>query len=62
MEVIPYASIVVASTMEAKFIACFDTTIQATWLQNFILGLGIVDSIARHLKMYCNNSAPVFFL
>ena len=32
MEVIPYASIVVASTIEAEFVACFEATIQANWL------------------------------
>jgi len=52
MEAIPYASVVVASTMEAEFVACFEATIQANWLWNFISGLGIVDSIARSLKMY----------
>ena len=62
MEAIPYALVVVASTMEAKFVTCFEATIQANWLQNFILGLGIVDSIVRLLKMYYDNSAVVFFL
>jgi len=47
--------------MEAEFIACFKAIIQANWLRNFISGLGIVDSIARPLKMYCDNSAIVFF-
>ena len=53
--------VVVASTMEVEFVACFEATIQANWLRNFISGLGIVDSIARPLKMYCDNSAIVFF-
>nr|KYP68427.1 Retrovirus-related Pol polyprotein from transposon TNT 1-94 [Cajanus cajan] len=53
--------IVVASlTMKAEFVACFEATIQANWLRNFISGLGIVDS-AKPLKMYCDNSAAVFF-
>ena len=52
METILYASIVVASTMEAEFVACFEATIQTNWLWNFILRLGIVDNIARPLKMY----------
>jgi len=62
MEAIPYASIVVASTMEIEFVACFKATIQANWLRNFISGLEIVDNIVRPLKMYCDNSAVVFFL
>ena len=47
--------------MEAEFVACFDATIHANWLRNFISELGIVDSIGRPLKMYCDNSAIVFF-
>jgi uncharacterized protein YaaW (UPF0174 family) len=47
--------------MEAEFVACFEATIQGLWLQNFISGLGYVDSIAKLLKIYCDNSAAVFF-
>jgi len=54
-------SVVVASTMETEFVECFEATIQANWLWNFISGLGIVDSIARPLKMCCDNSVAVFF-
>ena len=41
--------------------ACFEATIHGLWLRNFISGLRIVDSIARPLKIYCDNSAAVFF-
>jgi len=61
MEAIPYASLVVASTMEAEFVACFEATIQANWLWNFISRLEIVASIVRPLKMYCDNLTIVFF-
>lgn len=54
-------SIISTSTMEAEFVACFEVTIKSFWLQNFILGLDIVDSIARPLRIYCDNSATVFF-
>ena len=47
--------------LRAEFVVCFEATIQANWLRNFISGLGIVDSIARPLKMYCDNSAALFF-
>lgn len=30
-------------------------------LHNFVSGLGIVDSIAKPLKIYCDNSTVVFF-
>ena len=62
MEAILYALVVVASTMKAEFVVCFEVTIQTNWLRNFISGLGIVNSIARPLKMYCDNSATIFFL
>ena len=41
--------------------ACFEAMVQAKWLRNFISRLGIVDSIARPLKIYCDNSVEVFF-
>ena len=47
---------VVASTMKVEFVACFEATIQANWLQ-----IGIVNSIARPLKMYYDNSTTIFF-
>ena len=54
-------SVIATCTMEAEFVACFEAMVQAKWLRNFISGLGIVDSIARPLKIYCDNSAAVFF-
>src|SRR2546428_4792170 len=47
--------------MEAEYVACFEATIHGLWMRNFISGLGIVDSIARPLRIYCDNSAAVFF-
>jgi len=47
--------------MEAKFVACFEATIQPNWLRNFISGLGVVESIVSPLKIYCDNSVAVFF-
>ena len=41
--------------------ACFEATVQANWLRNFVSKLGIVDSIAKPLRIYCDNSAAVFF-
>jgi len=54
-------SVIAASTMEAEFVACFEATVQGLWLRNFISGLGIVDNIAKPLKIYCYNIATVFF-
>ena len=41
--------------------ACFEATIQANWLGNFISGLRVVESISKPLKIYCDNSAAAFF-
>ena len=43
-------TITASSTMEAEFVACFEATVHGLWLRNFILGLGVVDSIARPHK------------
>ncbi|RVW37000.1 Retrovirus-related Pol polyprotein from transposon TNT 1-94 [Vitis vinifera] len=54
-------SITASSTMEAEFVACFEASSHALWLRNFISGLGVVDSIAKPLRIYCDNTAAVFF-
>ncbi|XP_070057767.1 secreted RxLR effector protein 161-like [Nicotiana tabacum] len=54
-------SVIATSTMEAKFMACFEATIHALWLRNFISRLGVVDTITKPLKIYCDNSAAVLF-
>jgi hypothetical protein len=53
--------IIASSTMEAEFVACFEATVHGLWLRNFISGLGIVDSVSKPLRIYCDNSAAVFF-
>ncbi|KAL2327197.1 hypothetical protein Fmac_020624 [Flemingia macrophylla] len=54
-------SVIATSTMEAEFVACFESTIHALWLWNFISWFGIIDSIARPLRIYCDNFAAIFF-
>ena len=54
-------TIVASSTMEAEFIACFETTSQAKWLKNFITGLQVLNSISKPIRIYCDNSATIFF-
>lgn len=39
----------------------FETISHTLWLRNFISGLGVVDSIAKPMTIYCDNSATVFF-
>ena len=40
---------------------CFKAMVQAKWLWNFISGLRIIDSIARPLRIYCDDSTTIFF-
>lgn len=47
--------------MEAEFVACFEATIHALWLQKFISGLEVVATIARPLRNYCDKTATVIF-
>ena len=47
--------------MEAEFVACFEAMVQAKWLRKFVEQLKVVDTISRPLKIYCDNSAAVFF-
>ncbi|WKA01867.1 hypothetical protein VitviT2T_020119 [Vitis vinifera] len=50
-----------SSTMEAEYVACYEACCHAMWMRNFISALGVVDSISRPLKLFCDNSATVTF-
>uniref|UniRef100_A0A2N9IIM3 Reverse transcriptase Ty1/copia-type domain-containing protein n=1 Tax=Fagus sylvatica TaxID=28930 RepID=A0A2N9IIM3_FAGSY len=54
-------TIIASSTMEAEFVACFEVTVHGLWLRNFISGFGIVDSVSKPVRIYCDNSVAVFF-
>ena len=41
--------------------ACYEACCHAIWILNFILVLGVVDSISRPLKLFCDNSAAIAF-
>ena len=47
--------------MEAEFVACFEASSHALSLRNFVSRLGVVDSISKPLRIYCDNTATVFF-
>ena len=47
--------------MEAEFVACFEATVHGLLSWNFISRLGIVKSISKPLRIYCDNSAIVLF-
>ncbi|KAK8565905.1 hypothetical protein V6N12_059451 [Hibiscus sabdariffa] len=48
------------STMEVKFVSCFEATSHGVWLNSFISGFRLVDLVARSLRMHCDNLANVF--
>ncbi|RVW87197.1 Retrovirus-related Pol polyprotein from transposon TNT 1-94 [Vitis vinifera] len=50
-----------SSTMEAEYVTCYEACCHAMWMRNFISALGVVDSISRPLKLFCDNSAAVAF-
>ena len=54
-------SIIATSTMEDEFVVCFEAMVHFLCLRNFISGLGIIGSIAKSLKIYCDNSTTIFF-
>ena len=41
--------------------ACYEACCHAIWMWNFVLALGVVDSISRPLKLFCDNSTVVAF-
>lgn len=49
------------SIMAAEFVACFEASNHAIWLQNFVTSLHIIGSIEKPLKVYCDNSAVVLY-
>ena len=54
-------TITTSSTMEAKYVACYEATCHAIWLRNFISSLEVVHSISRPLKLFYDNYAVVSF-
>ena len=53
-------SLTASSTMDVEFIACYEATCLAIWLNSFIFGVH-VDSISKPLAVYCDNNAAVRF-
>ena len=47
--------------MAAEFIACYETFNHRIWLQNFVIGLRILDGIERLLKLFCDNKSIVLY-
>ena len=54
-------SLVTTSTTEPEFVSYFEATTHAIWLRSFISGLQSIISLSKPLKIYCDNSAAVFW-
>ena len=50
-----------SSTMKVEYVACYEATCHAVWLQNFISALEVVHSISRPLKLFYDNFAIISF-
>lgn len=47
--------------MESESIGCFEAMKQGNWMRNLIYHMKIVRSIERPVKIFCDNTAVVFF-
>ena len=54
-------TLIVSSTMKAKFIACYEPSNHGIWLWNFITQLQIVDGIEKPLRINCDNKATKLY-
>ena len=50
-----------SSLMEVEYVAYYEAICHAIWLRNFIYALGVVHSISKSLKLFCDNSTTVSF-
>ena len=50
------------STYDSEYIASSEATIKATYLENFIGGLGVVLSIEDHMEIFYDNEGAVTLL
>nr|GEU81860.1 hypothetical protein [Tanacetum cinerariifolium] len=44
---------------EAEYIAASEAAMEAVWIRNFILRLGIIPTINEPIKMFCDNLAAL---
>ncbi|GKD88835.1 hypothetical protein Tco_1364342 [Tanacetum coccineum] len=47
------------SSTNAKYIAAFDASKEAAWIQKFIFRLGVVHTIEETINMYCDNTEAI---
>nr|GEU55203.1 retrovirus-related Pol polyprotein from transposon TNT 1-94 [Tanacetum cinerariifolium] len=49
------------STTEAEYISTSEAAMEAVLIRKFISGLGIVPTINEPIRMFCDNSAALYF-
>ena len=54
-------TLIISSTMEAEYMACYEATCHAIWLRNFISALEVIHSISKPLKLFYDNYAALSF-
>ena len=54
-------TLIASSTMEAKYMACYEATCHAIWLRNFISSLEVVHSTSRPLTLFYDNFITISF-
>jgi hypothetical protein len=47
--------------MHTEFVATYEATGQAIWMNKFVPGLRVVDIIEIPLRIYCDNEQTIFF-
>ncbi|GJZ10615.1 retrotransposon protein, putative, ty1-copia subclass [Tanacetum coccineum] len=52
-------SIFATSSTDAEYIAAFDASKEAVWIQKFISRLGVVPTIEKPINMYCDNTGAI---
>ncbi|GJV80491.1 hypothetical protein Tco_1516361 [Tanacetum coccineum] len=45
--------------LNTEYIATFDASKEAVWIQKFISGLGVVPTIEEPINMYCDNTEAI---
>ena len=48
-------SVLAMSATESEYIAASEAAMEAVWIRKFVSGLGVMPSIQRPIKMYCDN-------
>ncbi|GKD20548.1 retrotransposon protein, putative, ty1-copia subclass [Tanacetum coccineum] len=52
-------SIFATSSTYDEYIAAFDASKEAVWIQKFISGLGIIPTIEEPISIYCDNTGAI---